>query len=409
MNKKNIFTVKTVSNMIVLGAGVLLYLLFSNFKTVMAQISWLYSIISPFVLAIAIAYLLNIPIRFLENKFLAKHKRKRVISLLIVYLICAYLLFLMIRVGVPQLIDSIARLVNSFSQNLNNLNQMAYDIGLKYNIDQSTIESIFGSYQDILSKSINFIRMLLPNLLSFTVQIGSSLIGIFTAIIASIYMLVSKEKLLRQIRRVIYAIMSKKAADEVIRIGRLSNRVFSGFISGKILDSAIIGIICFGFMSIMNVAYNMTGVQNLQMPYPLLISLIIGVANMIPFFGPFIGAIPSVMIILMVNPGSAIWFILFILLLQQFDGNYLGPKILGDSTGLPAMWVLIAIIVGGGLFGFMGMLLGVPTVAVLYTLASDIIENRLRRKGLEREPSLTHHALPPDDAPLPTQTQEEGS
>ena len=146
--------------------------------------------------------------------------------------------------------------------------------------------------------------------------------------------------------------------------------MFSGFIIGKIIDSAIIGVICFVGMSL------------LGMPFTLLISMIVGVTNVIPFFGPFIGAIPSIMILLMASPIDAIKFAIFVLALQQFDGNILGPKILGDSTGLSAIWVLVAIIVGGGLFGFAGMVVGVPTFAVLYSLTSDFLADRLKAKGI---------------------------
>ena len=174
-------------------------------------------------------------------------------------------------------------------------------------------------------------------------------------------------------RRVTYALLSRDKADRVLRISRQANEVFSGFIAGKIIESAIIGMLCFAGMTIF------------RMQYALLISVVVGVTDVIPFFGPFIGAIPSIMILLIVDPWDALYFGIFVLALQQFDGNILGPKILGDSTGLSPIWVLVAIIVGGGLFGFAGMVVGVPTFAVLYALTREWVTDRLRARGLDEE------------------------
>ena len=183
-------------------------------------------------------------------------------------------------------------------------------------------------------------------------------------------------------RKVIYAFLPMEKARRTLTVCRNANRVFNGFIYGKLIDSAIIGVLCFILMSLF------------KMPFALLISVVVGVTNVIPFFGPFIGAIPSVMILLMVDPIVAIEFGVLILILQQFDGNILGPKILGDSTGLSAIWVLVAIIVGGGLFGFVGMVIGVPTFAVLYSLTSDLLARRLKAKGIDKD----GNPLPADPA-----------
>ena len=171
-------------------------------------------------------------------------------------------------------------------------------------------------------------------------------------------------------------------ARSVLEVCYHANRVFGGFIIGKIIDSSIIGVLCFVCMTL------------LRLPFAVLISVIVGVTNIIPFFGPFIGAVPSILILLIVDPIAALKFAVFVLLLQQFDGNILGPKILGDSTGLSALWVLVAIIVSGGLFGFAGMVVGVPVFAVLYALASSFFARRLREKGIDEE----GNPLPPADA-----------
>ena len=186
-------------------------------------------------------------------------------------------------------------------------------------------------------------------------------------------MLSGKPRLTRQMRKLIYAVFPAKGASRILAVGGKANKIFVGFINGKLLDSAIIGVLCFLLCTLFRI------------PYAILVSVVVGVTNVIPFFGPIIGAIPCLMILVIVDPWAALWFGILIIALQQFDGNILGPKILGDSTGLSAIWVLVAIIVGGGLFGFPGMLLGVPTFAVLYSLVKDWAERRLQEKGINLE------------------------
>ncbi|MEG1932950.1 MAG: AI-2E family transporter, partial [Pygmaiobacter sp.] len=226
---------------------------------------------------------------------------------------------------------------------------------------------------DLITRVTDIVSKGLPQLVNVSVKIGSGFVTAITAVISSVYMLTSKDVLVRQFRKIVFATFPRERAVRVLSVCSNANGVFSGFIVGKLLDSAIIGVICF------------VGMNVLRLPFAVLISVIIGVTNVIPFFGPFIGAIPSVMILLIVDPWGALRFALFVILLQQFDGNILGPKILGDSTGLSAIWVLVAIIVGGGLFGFAGMLLGVPSFAVLYALTSDFIAARLKEKGIDEE------------------------
>ncbi|MEQ2519904.1 AI-2E family transporter [Ruthenibacterium sp. CLA-JM-H11] len=205
------------------------------------------------------------------------------------------------------------------------------------------------------------LRMVLP-------QIGNGFISAVTALISSVYMLMGKDRLLRQLRKAVLALLPLPRARSVLEVCSRANRVFGGFIIGKIIDSSIIGVLCFVCMTL------------LRLPFAVLISVIVGVTNIIPFFGPFIGAVPSILILLIVDPIAALKFAVLVLL-QQFDGNILGPKILGDSTGLSALWVLVAIIVSGGLFGFAGMVVGVPVFAVLYALASSFFARRLWEKA----------------------------
>ena len=191
-----------------------------------------------------------------------------------------------------------------------------------------------------------------------------------------VYILNSKEKFIAQGQKLILAVFKKERADQIFELGRLSNQTFGGFINGKILDSIIIGIICFIMMNI------------LKLPMAILISVIVGLTNIIPFFGPFIGMVPSALILLIIEPVAALKFIIMVLVLQQIDGNIIGPKILGKTTKLASFWVMFAIIVGGGLFGFPGMILGVPFFAIVYTYISRAINRRLEEKKLETDTLL---------------------
>ena len=193
----------------------------------------------------------------------------------------------------------------------------------------------------------------------------------FVGCVVAVYVLMSKEVFLRQIKKIIYAFSSKDGAAMIIEILKHSNEIFGGFISGKFIDSLIVGILCY------------IGCVIMAMPYVALISVIIGVTNIIPFFGPYIGLIPSAFLIMLYDPWKGLIFIVFILILQQVDGNYIGPKILGNSTGLSPFWIIVAIRLGGGLFGVLGMLLGVPTFAVIYYLIKSFVNYRLENKGIE--------------------------
>ena len=366
-------TPRTWSNLFVVCVGIAFYLFLSNFDEVRLRLNSLGKVIQPFVAGFALAYLLNIPASYLEKNFFTRFKFRRMLSILTSYLLAVLLLAVLLSSVVPQVVQSVVDLVNNSEGYINNLNATALWLSDRFGLDQQELEPLLISYQDLLRRAASLITAALPQLLDFGMAVGNGLVTALTAVISSVYMLTSKHALIGQLRRVTYALLSRDKADRVLRISRQANEVFSGFIAGKIIESAIIGMLCFAGMTIF------------RMQYALLISVVVGVTNVIPFFGPFIGAIPSIMILLIVDPWDALYFGIFVLALQQFDGNILGPKILGDSTGLSPIWVLVAIIVGGGLFGFAGMLLGVPTFAVLYALTREWVTDRLRARGLDEE------------------------
>ena len=362
---------RTLANLFVVLTGIAFYMFLANFSAVCRAAGGVVGVLSPFVAGFAIAYLLNIPMRWLEDRVFARMRYRRVLSITATYLVAAVLLSVLLGSVVPQVIQSVRDLINNAELYLANLNALMLWMADRFQIPKEDLQPLFWSYRDIVDKAADMLTVALPHVVNFGVALGNGLVTALTALICSVYMLASRDRLLGQIRKVLYACMPTSRARRVLEISRKANGVFAGFIGGKIIDSAIIGVLCFIGMSL------------LHMQYAVLISVIVGVTNVIPFFGPFIGAIPSIMILLIVDPWSALKFAVFVLALQQFDGNILGPKILGDSTGLSAIWVLVAIVVGGGLFGFPGMVLGVPAFAVLYSLAGDWLAAKLKQRGLD--------------------------
>ena len=281
----------------------------------------------------------------------------------------------LISMLIPQLISSIRGVMETLPSSINNLEIWLEKI-LADNPDlEQQVMQHYGAAADYLQNWLT--NVVVPNIYRIIGSVPSGVVLVVRAVfdiliglIVMVYLLNMKEKLLAQAKMIIYGVFPLKIANKVIEEGRYVHQVFGGFIIGKLLDSLIIGLICFVLLGFAN------------MPYVLLVSVIVGVTNVIPFFGPFIGAIPSAFLILLSDPMKCLYFLIFVLLLQQFDGNILGPKILGDSTGLSSFWVLFSILLFGGLMGFVGMIIGVPTFAVMYRLVTEFTTWRLGKKAL---------------------------
>ena len=281
----------------------------------------------------------------------------------------------LISMLIPQLISSIRGVMETLPTSINNL-EIWLEKVLADNPDlEQQVMQHYGAAADYLQNWLT--NVVVPNIYRIIGSVSSGVVLVVQAVfdiliglIVMVYLLNMKEKLLAQAKMIIYGVFPLKIANKVIEEGRYVHQVFGGFIIGKLLDSLIIGLICFVLLGFAN------------MPYVLLVSVIVGVTNVIPFFGPFIGAIPSAFLILLSDPMKCLYFLIFVLLLQQFDGNILGPKILGDSTGLSSFWVLFSILLFGGLMGFVGMIIGVPTFAVIYRLVTEFTTWRLGKKAL---------------------------
>ena len=292
------------------------------------------------------------------------------VSLIVLFAIVAGLFSMII----PQIYTSIIGLQESIGEYINNLTLWMTKL---FEDNPDVQQAVMPYYEQAVEEFQKWLtEKLVPNMSMIIGQLSTGLLNVVTVVkniligvIVMVYFLNIKDTLAAQSKKIIYSVFKLKEANRIVSEVRFAHGVFGGFITGKLLDSLIIGIMCF------------FALKFLKMPYVLLISVIIGVTNVIPFFGPFIGAIPSAFLILLVSPVKCLYFLIFILILQQFDGNILGPKILGDSTGLPSFWVLFSILLFGGLMGFVGMIIGVPTFAVIYRLTSMYVSNSLVKKG----------------------------
>lgn len=365
---------------LVAAAIIVFYLAMSQIDIFTDKISGIITILNPFIIGFSIAYLLNFVLKFFENKaFKTKALKKimpkstRGIGILFTYVTALLVLYLFSQFVLPQVIDSILGLVNDIPTYITNLTRLVETIIYDLNIEPEYLNVINSNIQELLNYIVKFTTNLIPVLGGLVSTILSSVWNIILGIIISIYLLIDKERLCALLKKITYSIFSKEYSGRIIELSHRSNDTFGKFLSGKILDSGIIGALTFFILTIF------------KMPYVILISVIIGITNIIPFFGPFIGAIPSFVIILFISPVKALWFLLIVLVIQQIDGNIIGPKILGDSIGISAFWILFSILVAGKLLGLVGMILGVPLFAVIYSIIKENVERRLRSKGLKTD------------------------
>ena len=354
-----------------------------NWDSTSSTFSNALNVLHPFILGLFIAYFINPVAKIIREKlfvlvFKNKNKAKgakKICSIILSYILVIGLIVTCLFYIIPQIIDSLMQIttfVNSAQSGYNELIEKLLELESKHpewnlEVINDTIKDIPDKLMDIITKAIPAI---IPTIYSTSMSVISGVLNALIAIIVSIYMLIDKHHLLNNSKKVIYAIFGAKNGDRLLETASECNKIFGSFIIGKLIDSLIIGILCFIAMSI------------LKLPYALMISVVVGVTNMIPYFGPFIGAIPGVLLLLFVNLKYALIFTLLIIVLQQFDGLFLGPKILGDSTGLRPLWIIFAITVGGSLAGVLGMFLGVPTLAVIAYILNKFLEKRLNKKGI---------------------------
>ena len=376
----------------VIACAILFYMILSYLPALGKALGKLVKILSPFIWGLVITYLLLPLMRLMErnvfgplmkkayrkNKKDDGHKMARGLSILVSEIVMLAIITALVYLILPQLYSSIESMVqnsNGYAATveiwINNLLRDYPEIMEYANtvLDEVSVELRSWVQNTVLPG----LGSMISNLTTGVYYVVMGIYNLIIGIIVSVYILGNVESFTAGCRRLLYSLFSVETAEKIREGVAFTDRTFMGFINGKLLDSAIIGLICYIFCAIVN------------MPYALLVSVIVGVTNIIPFFGPLLGAVPSAFIILMANPLKALIFVIFVIVLQQVDGNIIGPKILGNSIGIDGFWVMFSIILGAGLFGFWGMLLGVPVFVVIYTLLNDLVEKRLKKSDLPWE------------------------
>lgn len=370
----------------------------------------------PIIYGFILAYLMSYIVDYIENKIIQPilgklkvkinkkiHSKIRFISIVLTLIVVFILVYGFLLIVVPEIYKSLQSIVSAFPMYIQNLVNLTERLLIQY----PDIEAYFIYFMEEYSETVyTWITDLLPSMNELIKNLSLSVIGVISTLwdlilglIIAIYMLGSKEKFAGQAKKIVYSILPLKHANAFLHDIRFIDKTFGGFISGKILDSTIIGILCFICL------------QFIGTPYPLLISVIVGVTNVIPFFGPYLGAIPSALLVLMIEPKQCLYFILFIFILQQVDGNFIGPKILGDSTGITGFWIIFSITVFGGLMGVVGMVIGVPIFAVFYAFVARFVRKRLEKKGmpLDTTPYMDAVDVLPLEIPQNVQTENNDS
>ncbi len=396
-NTISIYTILTFT------ACLVVYAILFNFTIVGKVIKTFLSVAAPITWGLVIAYLVN-PIMMLAERRIKKfterkkpHPRlNRIIATAIAMTVFIAIISALLAIILPQVLNSITGIFENVSTYIDNCHDWVNSLSDKYpdlvkNADEqiSRLEIDVNKFvEELVPKVGDLMVKITDRTFAFVIAIKDFLIGMIVAV----YFLYDKEHFQAQIKKFTYAILPKKGASAFFRICTQTNSSISGFISGKIIDSIIIGFLCFICMTVM------------KLNFAVLISVIVGITNIIPFFGPFIGAIPSGLLLLVSSPKQVIPFAILILIIQQLDGNVIGPKILGQSTGVSSFWVLFSILVGGGLFGFAGMILGVPVFAVVYSLISEYISYRLESKNMS---AVTADYAPTAPEPIKKKNQKE--
>lgn len=378
-----------VTAFLVIAAELAFYMLLTNSKGFFRNINTVTSILSPIIWGLVISYLLWPIVKYLEQNaispllkkaFPKKNNRKlaRALSILISVVVALFLIAMLLYLVVPQLYVSIESIVTSAPEYYDTISAWITNFLKDYpQAEQILLETTGHASQTLVdwarSAVLPYLSKIITNLSTGLYSVLRTVLNILIGFVVACYVLGNVETFSAKCKKLLYSCFSVKNTDTILSAVRFTDRAFNGFINGKIIDSAIIGIICYIVCSI------------LKMPYIVLVSVVVGVTNIIPVFGPFIGGIPTALIILLVSPTKALIYVIFIIVLQQIDGNIIGPKILGSSIGINGFWIMFAILLGGGLFGVVGMILAVPLFAVLYSGLEILVDKRLKNRGLATE------------------------
>ncbi len=392
------------SLMWLITAAVVIVVCVLRFDRIVSALSLVLSLLSPLIVGLIIAFILNPAYEFFRKLYSGESKPKlfaklgklfrrkkapkpapvkktkktglpksffpTVFALVTTYLIFLLIIILLFSLLIPQLAESFSLFSSNLETYLSNLKTFLDSLAKSLNMEDTLYPAIENTVKGLLGNFSDIVVGIVPRIFDVTVSIALWTANIIIGFVLSVYILAGKKTLSEKIRNFTEAFFDERTNDRIYSVSSLTYKTFSGFITGRLLDASCVGVLCF------------IGMLIFGFDYPLLISVIIGVTNIIPFFGPFIGGVPAAFILLMIDPWEAVWFVVFLVILQQLDGNIIGVRIVGDSVGLPPLWSLVAILVGGGLFGFAGMILGTPAFGVLYTLLNRSAEKNLQKKHI---------------------------
>lgn len=360
---------------IMIVLGIIVYHIFDNFTAALNFIRMLLGIFSPIFGGFALAYLLNIPMESIERNLFGKSKLKsglkRTLSLILTLLIVIGFFTLSIYFVLPQLADSVQQLIAALPEYIAGVADFLQKQIRQMNISESFVSEILVWWKSIISTVSSYIL----NFANQTLGAVSGVIsGIFNAVISTvlgIYILISKEKLLRTFKKIFYAFTPKTFCDRSAKYIHIIDTSFENFIRGQIIEALILGTICY------------IGMKIFGFEYALVISFLVGITNIIPLFGPYIGAVPSLLLLVMVNPVHAFWFVIFLMILQQVESNLIYPRVVGSNMGISGFWIIFAVVLGNSLFGVLGILLGIPLLSSIYIIVKEIVDQRLKRKRIK--------------------------
>ena len=373
----------------IIAIGILIYTAVGHVDIVYAGIKWVIGLLFPFLLGMCMAFILNVPMRSIEHGLFGNYHGKypklikrirRPVSFVLTLIFILGVICIVILFIAPQLVTTFQTIINGIPAFFNRTQNSINDLVNEYQWIADKIGDIDIDWKDISTQLTTFLRAGAEGILSSTVSIVTSIVNgivtFFLGLFFAIYILFQKEKLGSQCRKLLYAYLPEKRADRIVEIASLSNRTFSKFISGQCLEATILGTMFFIILTIF------------RLPYALLIGVLIAFTALIPIVGAFIGCIIGALLMLMVSPGDMIFFVILFLVLQQIEGNLIYPKVVGNSVGLPALWVLAAVTIGGGLWGVAGMLIFIPLLSVIYTLLREWAHVRLKQRKIRPDKYL---------------------
>lgn len=371
---------KTTKNIIsIILISILIIFALWHFDILLSLISKFFNILRPVIIGFAIAFVLKNLLSTLEklyNKLFKKNKSgkiSKVLSIISVYLIVLAIFTGIILIVIPQLVESISMFKDNLKTYQNNAQNYINNFTDRFDIESFKGIDIESKINDLSKKVSSSIPIIIKGAFGFTSSLISVITDIIIGFVISIYFLIGKNTLWAQFKKIIFAFFEKDKCEKTISFLNKVNSSFSRYIKGQLTEAVILGVLCF------------IGLTIFKFPYPLLISTLIGCTSLIPIIGAFIGTIPGVFIIWLVKPSLALWFIVFIIVLQQIEGNLIYPRVVGTNVGLPALWVLLAITIGGGLYGILGMIIAVPIMSLIYDSLREKVDTKLNKKNIKIE------------------------